>query len=69
MKTWITYAAAIAMGFSASLLLGEFALFDTIVGSVVPVLIDIGVFILFPRWSSLRSHRVFLRYAGILELR
>lgn len=62
MKTWITYAAAIAMGFSASLLLGEFALFDTIVGSVVPVLIDIGVFILFPM--------VFITFAsGISSLR
>lgn len=64
MKTWITYVAAVALGFSATLLLGEFELYGTIVGSLVPVLVDIGIFMLFPMVfvmfcagiSSLRRH-------------
>jgi Na+/H+-dicarboxylate symporter len=64
MKTWMTYPAAIALGFSASLLLGEYALFHTIIEAAVPVLIDAGIFILFPfvfiafaaGISSLRRH-------------
>ncbi|MHC1691656.1 MAG: cation:dicarboxylase symporter family transporter [Sphaerochaetaceae bacterium] len=48
MKTWITYLAAVAMGLSATLLLGDYAIFTTIMEYTSAVLMDVGLFILFP---------------------
>ncbi len=48
MKTWITYIAAIAMGFAANLLVGDLEILKSVVASAVPILLDLGMFILFP---------------------
>jgi Na+/H+-dicarboxylate symporter len=48
MKTWITYLAAVSMGYAANLLLGDLEIFKTIVGSVSPILLNLGMFLLFP---------------------
>ena len=48
MKTWITYIAAIAMGFAANLLVGDLEILKSLVASTVPILLDLGMFLLFP---------------------
>jgi len=48
MKTWSTYPAAIILGFSAHLLLGGWAPYETVIDLVVPFTRQLGVFILFP---------------------
>ena len=40
MKTWITYLAAIGMGFAANLLLGDIQLFNALIGPVASVLLN-----------------------------
>ena len=48
MKTWITYPAAIILGFSAHVLLGGWGPYETVVSLVVPYARALGVFVLFP---------------------
>lgn len=48
MKTWITYPAAILLGFSAHMLLGGWAPYEVLLGLTVPFMRELGVFILFP---------------------
>lgn len=48
MKTWITYTAAIAIGLSATLLLGDLESYGALLDTIVPIVRQIGVFILFP---------------------
>ncbi|MGI6433164.1 MAG: cation:dicarboxylate symporter family transporter [Sphaerochaetaceae bacterium] len=48
MKTWITYPAAIVLGFSAHLLLGGMPAYETVLDLVVPLAKQIGIFMVFP---------------------
>lgn len=48
MKTWITYPAAILLGFSAHLLLGGWAPYEMTLDLVVPFLKQVGLFLVFP---------------------
>ena len=48
MKTWITYPAAIILGLSANLLLGGWQPYEVFLGIAVPVVIQVGLYILFP---------------------
>lgn len=48
MKTWITYPAAILLGFSAHMLLGGWGPYETLLDVVVPYARELGLFILFP---------------------
>jgi Na+/H+-dicarboxylate symporter len=62
MKTWITYIAAIALGFAANLLVGDLEILTSLVASAVPILLDLGMLLLFPL--------VFILFAsGIASLR
>lgn len=48
MKTWITYPAAIILGFSAHLLLGGWGPYHDVLGIAVPIANQLGLFVLFP---------------------
>jgi Na+/H+-dicarboxylate symporter len=48
MKTWITYTATIAIAFAANLLVGDLEILKSLVASAIPIILDLGMFILFP---------------------
>ena len=48
MKTRITYPAAIILGLSANLLLGGWQPYELFLGVAVPIVIQVGLYILFP---------------------
>lgn len=48
MKTWITYPAALLLGFSTNLLLGGWAPYEMTLDIVVPLIKQLGLFIVFP---------------------